>query len=338
MSSPSRSRSRHALTWRAVATGDWLELALDGLADKARKWDNLQFEGNMKRALYLWMVPWMVPVVLLPGNALVWLAGLLSFGGGAAVAAILVGQQRERRDEQLRRLNPVLDDIRRLKWTELENFVAALYRSRGEKVDPFEADPDRDAAPDGGIDLVSRRGDATIYIQVKQYRDERIPASDVRQLLGAAARDQVRRCRFVTTGEFTSTALKEFGSRRNVELVDGKRLVEMLAELKHRIDLGQLSHPDLQKVAQSLMPTRKADVLPLHRCRKCESLMVLRWSTSQGQMIWVCPQYRSGCGGSILDLNDFERNLLQFQRNPEHTPTLRRPVRVIPSSAAPSRH
>lgn len=285
----------------------------DDFPDRFRKleWANARRVAFL--GLGLFIVPWLVVYFASKPSLLVALLMFVSLAGLLVFTAVLVGQFSERRDEQLRRLDPSLTEIRRLKWQDFENFVAAVLRAKGYAVEPFNSDPKREAQPDGGIDLIVRKGERVVYVQTKQYLHERIGVRPVRELLGVARRDAIKECWFVTSGAFTQEARQEFAGREDVTLVDGEQLVAWLDEVREEISEGSQSVQNLRDIALALMPQ---DYLPLHRCPRCQRVMVLIDSAKMQKRIWACPAWKRGCEGHVLDLNEFERDLLVRRVDP----------------------
>ena len=80
---------------------------------------------------------------------------------------------------------------------------------------------------DGGVDLVLRRGTETFLVQCKQWRAFKIGVDVVRELFGVMAAKGAAGGFVVTSGTFTADATA-FASGRNVILINGTKLHEMI--------------------------------------------------------------------------------------------------------------
>jgi restriction system protein len=107
----------------------------------------------------------------------------------------------------------------------LEEIVASVYKDLG------YAAVVAGHSTDGGIDIVLSKGDQTIGVQVKRYRDS-IEAEAIRSLTGALVLRGLTRGVFVTTSQYRSGAVAAAESYKyrgySVELIDGDRFFEML--------------------------------------------------------------------------------------------------------------
>jgi restriction system protein len=162
---------------------------------------------------------------------------------GAGASAI--GSYRRR---QLLVSQTGIKSIRALDWRTFEQLVGAMFRSGGYTVSENEG-----AGPDGGVDLVLRKGTETYLVQCKQWKAFKVGVSIVRELYGLMAAEGAAGGFVVTSGVFTQDA-KAFAAHKNIELIDGEGLGAMLPS--------------------------PAPVRPLTKessiCTKCKSVMVKR--------------------------------------------------------------
>lgn len=90
---------------------------------------------------------------------------------------------------------------------------------------------------DGGIDGIINQdelGLEKIYIQAKRYNDNKVREKEIRNFIGAMARDTLKGI-FVTTSSFDSGAVqKAHDAQHTIILIDG----EKLAELMHDYGVG----------------------------------------------------------------------------------------------------
>jgi len=113
-----------------------------------------------------------------------------------------------------------------MSWREFEGLVQEYFRLRGYSVRRLGGE-----GPDGGVDLVLDRGAEKVLVQCKQWRALRVGVSVVRELYGVMAAQGAAAGIVVTSGSFTSDAV-EFASGRNVRLIAGPELYEMIKEVR----------------------------------------------------------------------------------------------------------
>ena len=118
------------------------------------------------------------------------------------------------------------DALHGMTWREFESLVQEAFRLRGYSVRRTGGD-----GPDGGVDLVLDRGPEKVLVQCKQWRAKRVGVRVVRELYGAMAAEGASAGIVVTCGGFTPDAV-EFASGRNVRLVAGSELMEMIFEAR----------------------------------------------------------------------------------------------------------
>ena len=66
-----------------------------------------------------------------------------------------------------------------MSWLQFEDLVAAMYQSKG-----YDVEPRGGLRPDGGIDLIVRKGHLHWIVQCKHYRDDSVGVRALRELLG----------------------------------------------------------------------------------------------------------------------------------------------------------
>lgn len=205
-----------------------------------------------------------------------------------------------------------LVDAKALSWREFEHFVGEYYRRKGFTVTGLGGN-----GPDGGIDLVAKRGyGEKIIVQCKQWRAYKIPVQVVREVYGVLVDNAASGAAIVTTGSFTQDAI-EFSRGKPLELIDGKNLAMMISQIKDaatpaavfprksRAILIPTEPPPLAKEEKDLKympPAMRAeyesktkefsDAAPL--CPHCKKPMVLRVAhkgPSPGSKFWGCGNY-----------------------------------------------
>lgn len=109
--------------------------------------------------------------------------------------------------------------IRTLTWEQFENMVGEAFRKQGFTVQ------ETDKGPDGGVDLVLRKGREVFLVQCKQWRASKMGVQVVRELYGVMSARGATGGFVVTSGTYTSDAWR-FAKGTNLHLIDGKRLIQ----------------------------------------------------------------------------------------------------------------
>jgi restriction system protein len=171
-----------------------------------------------------------------------------------------------------------------LTWQQFESLVAEGFRQRG-----FTVTEKGGAAPDGGVDLVLARGQERFLVQCKQWRAQQVPVTIVRELYGVMAAERAAGGYVVTSGQFTRDAIA-FAEGRNIELIDGNSLPELLRQPK--------------TPAYPTVATTTPKVTSTPTCPRCKEPMVARVAqrrARQGSEFWGCRQYPK-CTGTLAKI------------------------------------
>lgn len=143
-----------------------------------------------------------------------------TFGLGAIMSAIAAAK-----DKQLYNTTAVKSGVSALysmSWADFERLVGEHFRRKG-----FQVSREGGNGPDGGIDLILRRGGEIYLVQCKQWRANKVGVESVREFYGVMSVQGAAGGYFVTAGEFTDEA-KSFAKGLNLELIDGHRLRAMI--------------------------------------------------------------------------------------------------------------
>jgi restriction system protein len=109
---------------------------------------------------------------------------------------------------------------------DFEIFVADLYRHSGYHT---EVTPQSN---DNGKDIILTKNKEVTYVECKLYKDgNNIGRPPLQKLHGAMAKDKIERGIFVTTSNFSKTAV-EYARGTGIELVDGDDLIRLIRDVR----------------------------------------------------------------------------------------------------------
>lgn len=184
------------------------------------------------------------------------------------------------------------DALDGMSWREFEMLVGEGFRRQGYLVVETGG-----GGADGGVDLVLRRpgsnGDEKFLVQCKQWRAFKVGVDVVRELYGVMAARGAAGGFVVTSGRFTGAAVS-FANGRNVTLVDGPKLHELIRQAR----AGAEPMPARAAAAPAMQPG--APLLQAAICPLCSKEMVRRTAkrgASAGREFWGCSDYPS-CRGT----------------------------------------
>lgn len=232
-----------------------------------------------------------------------------------ASAAISAWRRRQRRalvDAVVQA--PAASAIDGMSWAEFEVLVGEAYRLQGFKVTETGG-----GGPDGGVDLVLTRGGEKFLVQCKQWKAFKVGVDTVRELYGVMAARGATGGFVVTSGRFTNDA-KLFSQGRNIQLVDGPRLLVMVRQAQqsgaepngifipapeavniHRpAPATERDAPDPASMPGAAAP----DTLVHPGCPKCGSGMVRRTArtgSNAGGAFWGCSTFPTCRGVRQVD-------------------------------------
>lgn len=170
-----------------------------------------------------------------------------------------------------------------MSWHEFETLVGEAFRRRGYTVVETGGN-----GPDGGVDLVLRKGSELHLVQCKQWKAYKVGVEVVRSLYGVMAARGAAGGFVVTTGHFTEDA-RAFAEGQNIQLIEGEQLLAMIQGAKAAA----------AKPAASATPAPKTASSPA--CPRCGSPMVRRVAkqgANAGQPFWGCTAYPK-CRGTV---------------------------------------
>ncbi len=168
------------------------------------------------------------------------------------------------------------DSLDGMSWHEFEMLVGEAFR-----LDGFQVEERATGGADGGVDLVLTQGNEKFFVQCKQWKAFKVGVNVVRELYGVMAAHGAAGGFTVTSGTFTKDAI-EFAAGRNVILVDGPILLDMIKQAKRA------------PTTQGVLSTKNGSPFSAPQCPQCASKMVERAAkrgTNVGSKFWGCSRY-----------------------------------------------
>jgi restriction system protein len=188
-------------------------------------------------------------------------------------------------------------------WREFEQLVGQAFRQRGYHVSESGGN-----GPDGGIDLVLRKGSEKLLVQCKQWRATTVGVEIVRELYGLIAAEGATGGFVVTAGRFSLDATT-FAAGRNIQLINGtilhgwlKQAQTQQAPPRIRPDKNPVRTPAAagKPSGQTRPPPISPALTDKPACPLCGKPMLLRLAkhgVNAGQEFWGCSGY-PGCRGT----------------------------------------
>lgn len=221
-----------------------------------------------------------VPMFAMVGQFVVPLVFLLG-----AVASIL-GRAR-RRELVAEAASPTgAASIQAMSWQQFELLVGEVFRRRGYRVEERGG-----RGPDGGVDLIARRGGETALVQCKHWRSKQVGVGVVRELLGSMTALDAKAGSVVTSGRFTAEA-ERFAADQGLELLDGAAL-RSLARTAVPAKGGATSDV-FESLPANDSPADAAVSVSPPVCPVCARRMIQRTArrgATIGSMFWGCPAF-----------------------------------------------
>jgi restriction system protein len=183
------------------------------------------------------------------------------------------------------------DALGGISWQEFELLVGEGFRQQG-----YQVTESGGGGPDGGVDLVLRKGGDKFLVQCKQWKAFTVGVTVVRELFGVMAADGAAGGFVVTSGRFTDEA-KAFAKGRNITLMDGPDLHKLIK----RAQAGGASKPATAEPAKVAMtsPMNTAPLCPL--CAKAMVKRVAKRGDASGNAFWGCSGFPACRGTKPLE-------------------------------------
>ena len=168
-----------------------------------------------------------------------------------------------------------------ISWQQFEQLVGEAFRRQG-----FSVTETGGNGPDGGIDLILRKGSEKHLVQCKHWKSTKVGVAVIREFFGLIAAEGAAGGFVVTSGTFTADA-KSFASGRNISLVEGPELSRWIAASRN----AQAKPTVVTPLQTSFVPEQPSSV---PSCPVCSSVMqkrVAKRGPNIGNEFWGCSQY-----------------------------------------------
>lgn len=184
--------------------------------------------------------------------------------------------------------DPTASTLNQMNWREFELVVGEAFRRRGYKVNERGG-----GGPDGGVDLVIRKGAEATVVQCKQYRATQVGVAIVRELVGAMTAEGASGGIVVSLGSFTRDA-QAFASGRNIHLVTGSELQRLLqdgSQTERAQRTNRNPAPQPADRVHSVAPVSAASAPSCPRCGEAMKLRVAKAGANVGKPFWGCVKF-----------------------------------------------
>ncbi len=207
----------------------------------------------------------------------------------SAVALILESNKKKRGSLSYERKS--LSDLRELSWKDFNEYITGLFEKLGYSLlDKRGLNAER-------ADMKLERDGRRSIVRCKKYYVRKVPHSMVLEFYKAISRESsLEKGYFITTGFFSREA-KKFASDKQLELIDGVKLMDFV-RIADSIDAAV----EKSAIQNSLKG-------PGYTCPMCGARMVLRTVDSNPHTVkhfWGCSSYPACKGALRNELGDLE--------------------------------
>ena len=222
----------------------------------------------------------------------------LMFGAAFAIICLIAGwkgAEFRRRQQEFLHADIDMEWVRGLSWRGFEHQLAEVYRQKG-----YEVEETGGGGADGGIDLKLFRDGRTTIVQCKHWKTWKVNVKPVRELFGVMTAERADSAIFITSGGYTSDALK-FAEGKPIELIDQHGFLDLVRcfqkELQDHYGVEPVNaHTDKEMPAAAKIPPN---------CPMCQSPMKLRTAKkgkNAGSQFWGCSRFPD-CHGTLSHRN-----------------------------------
>ncbi|MDH0863503.1 restriction endonuclease [Mitsuaria sp. GD03876] len=225
-------------------------------------------------------IDWLAIVAMVKGVAPIGQYALPLLLVAASLISAVQGSRRKQALDQSAQMKDAAA-IDGMTWHQFELLIGEAFRQKGYTVAEIGGD-----GPDGGVDLVLRKpssnGSEMFLVQCKHWKAYKVSVNVVRELYGVMAARGAAGGFVVTSGRFTKEA-EAFAEGRNVQLIDGEGLKELLAtpRPKERVEPHLERQPDPQDITMVVCPL----------CSHPMVRRVARRGPNPGDEFWGCSTY-----------------------------------------------
>lgn len=179
-----------------------------------------------------------------------------------------------------------------LSWREFEQLVGEGFRVQG-----YQVIETGGSGPDGGVDLLLSKDGDKFLVQCKQWKAYKVGVEVVRELYGVMAAKGAAGGFVVTSGQFTEPA-REFARGRNLKLVDGPVLLQLLqkAQTELHVKAPMMALPATPAVAE-----RHSAIPDCPACAKPMARRTAKRGGQAGSAFWGCAGYPTCKGTRPID-------------------------------------
>lgn len=144
------------------------------------------------------------------------------------IGACAIGRSLQLARRPTRRPEVDLAAIRALSWPEFRALCGDALSING-----FHVQADEVPRTLQQVDLILRRGQESMLVYCSRWRSLNVRVKEVRELYDAVIGHHAAGGIFVTSGYFSGSAIS-YARGKPLELIDGDRLAQLLAELRQR--------------------------------------------------------------------------------------------------------
>jgi restriction system protein len=222
----------------------------------------------------------------------------LMFGATFAIICLIAGwkgAEFRRRQQEFLQADIDMKWVRGLSWRGFEHQLAEVYRQKG-----YEVEETGGGGADGGIDLKLFKDSRTTIVQCKHWKTWKVNVKPVRELFGVMTAERADSAIFITSGGYTSDALK-FAEGKPIELIDQHGFLDLVRcfqkELQDHYGIEPVNaHTDEEMPEAAKIPPN---------CPMCQRPMKLRTAKrgkNAGSQFWGCSRFPD-CHGTLSHRN-----------------------------------
>ena len=198
-------------------------------------------------------------------------------------SVVLIRESIKKKNRSFADERKSLSDLQELSWKDFREFIISLFEKLGYSL------VDNKGLNDERTDLMLKRGDRLSIVRCKKYYVRKVPLSMIAEFHKVISKEPaLEKAYFITTG-FLSREAKKFVSDKQIELIDGVKLM------------------DFVRIADSIVSAEEQAIIqhrlkkPGYTCPMCGSQMVLRSVDSNPHTVtrfWGCSTYPA-CKGAL---------------------------------------